>query len=105
MSNRIPLAICYDFDGTLAPGNMQERNFIPKIGMTKSSFWQEVKDLAKKHEADEILTYMWLMLKKADAARVPVRREDFEKYGARLKLFNGSRIGLIASTSTGRPAD
>jgi hypothetical protein len=29
------------------------------------------------------------MLKKAEAAQVPVRREDFERYGAKLKLFNG----------------
>jgi hypothetical protein len=24
----IPFAVSYDFDGTLAPGNMQERDFI-----------------------------------------------------------------------------
>jgi len=38
MKKMIPLAIVYDFDGTLAPGNMQERDFIPAIGMkTKNS--------------------------------------------------------------------
>ena len=36
----IPLAIAYDFDGTLAPGNIQENTFIPAIGMTKKRFWQ-----------------------------------------------------------------
>ena len=35
----IPMAIIYDFDGTLAPGNMQERQFIPNIGMTAADFW------------------------------------------------------------------
>jgi len=54
----IPVALCYDFDGTLAPGNMQERDFIPAIGMNKKSFWAQVKALARKHEADEILMYM-----------------------------------------------
>jgi hypothetical protein len=68
---------------------MQELSFIPKVGMTTSDFWQEVKSLAKEHEADEILMYMMLMLKRADAARVPVRRQDFEQHGAKLKLFNG----------------
>lgn len=47
---------------------MQERDFIPAIGMTTKKFWHEVKQLSEKHEADNILVYMWLMLRKADAA-------------------------------------
>lgn len=86
----IPFAICYDFDGTLAPGNMQERDFIPKIGMTKTSFWKEVRDRCKTHGADNILVYMALMLEKARAAHVNVRRSDFVNYGKGLKLFKGA---------------
>lgn len=37
-------AIIYDFDGTLAHGNLQETTFIPNIGMTKEAFWDEVKN-------------------------------------------------------------
>jgi phosphoserine phosphatase len=85
----IPVAICYDFDGTLAPGNMQEREFIPNIGMNKKSFWNEVKNRAKKHEGDNILIYMGLMLEKARAAHLPVRKADFETYGKKLDLFKG----------------
>ena len=85
----IPIAICYDFDGTLAPGNMQERDFIPAIGMKTKAFWTEVKAGCRKHDADEILIYMWLMLTKAESAQVTVRREDFEKYGSGLQLFPG----------------
>ena len=33
MTDKIPLAIAYDFDGTLAPGNMQEHSFIPELGI------------------------------------------------------------------------
>lgn len=85
----IPLAIAYDFDGTLAPGNMQERDFIPAIGMTTKAFWKEVVDQAKKHEADNILVYMGLMLKKALANEVQVRKTDFRTYGAGLSFFDG----------------
>jgi hypothetical protein len=85
----IPFAICYDFDGTLAPGNMQERDFIPKIGMKTKTFWEEVKALSKTHQADNILMYMGLMLTKAQAAQVPVKREDFVSYGKKLQLFDG----------------
>ena len=38
--NLIPMAICYDFDGTLSPGNMQEYSFIKKLGMTADEFWK-----------------------------------------------------------------
>ena len=49
-------AIIYDFDGTLARGNLQERSFIPDIaGMKHADFWMEVKRLAKAEDADEIL--------------------------------------------------
>ncbi len=88
----IPFAICYDFDGTLAPGNMQEREFIPKIGMTKKSFWNEVRNRCKQHGADNILVYMALMLEKAKAAHVQVRRRDFVNYGKSLKLFKGADL-------------
>lgn len=89
MKKHIPFAIAYDFDGTLAPGNMQERDFIPAIGMTKKKFWKEVGKQCEAHEADNILVYMQLMLNKAQAASVPVRRNDFEEYGRNLRFFDG----------------
>lgn len=68
---------------------MQERDFIPAIGMKSKKFWSEVKSECKKHNADEILIYMKLMLQKAGQAEVQVRKEDFENYGRQLELFNG----------------
>ena len=32
------MGIAYDFDGTLAPGNMQEHQFLPDIGMKPTQF-------------------------------------------------------------------
>ncbi len=86
---RIPMAMIYDFDGTLAPGNVQERQFIPDVGMTPTEFWGEVRRLSKRHQADGILMYMHLMLKKASGADKPARMEDFNKLGAGVKLFKG----------------
>ncbi len=69
-------AIVYDFDGTLARGNLQERSFIPDIaGMSHADFWMEVKRLAKAEDADEILVYMHLML----AAPAPPGRPRLAK--------------------------
>ncbi|WP_024512025.1 HAD family hydrolase [Bradyrhizobium sp. ARR65] len=86
----IPMAIAYDFDGILAPGNIQENSFIPSIGMTKAAFWKQNTARAEKHEADEILSYMTLMLERAAAADVPVRRQDFAAHGRSVKLFPGA---------------
>jgi phosphoserine phosphatase len=83
------MAIAYDFDGTLAPGNMQEHQFLPEIGITPAAFWKEVHETAKQHQADEVLVYMNLMLRKASAHNVPVRRGDFKSRGKSIKLFEG----------------
>lgn len=85
----LPFAICYDFDGTLAPGNMQERDFIPQLGMTKKAFWTEVNARCAAHEADNILVYMGLMLEKAAAAHLKVRKADFATFGQAIPLFEG----------------
>lgn len=84
-----PLAIAYDFDGTLSPRNMQEFDFVPKIGMPSKEFWKEVSTLAKEHNADNILMYMKHMLDKAREAKVPVRRADIQRYGKSVELFPG----------------
>lgn len=85
----LPIAISYDFDGTLAAGNMQEFDFIPEIGATTKEFWEEVSALSKKHQADNILMYMRQMLKKAERAEVQVRKENFSNFGAQVALFPG----------------
>ncbi|AIL32804.1 HAD family hydrolase [Basilea psittacipulmonis] len=83
------VAIAYDFDGTLAPGNMQEHNFIPELNITAQEFWQQSNALAQKNKADGILSYMYWMLKKAEEAEVRVRKQDFLKYGSEIRFYPG----------------
>lgn len=82
-------ALIYDFDGTLARGNLQETSFIPEIGMTKTEFWEEVKARTRKHDADEILVYMHLMLEKAREKGLHVTAEDLRLHGIQAPLFPG----------------
>jgi haloacid dehalogenase-like hydrolase len=86
---RIGMAIAYDFDGTLSPGNMQEYDFIPALGLRPKEFWKEVKQNAQKDDADEILAYMSLMLEKAHHKKVSVRRQNFVDFGRGVELFTG----------------
>jgi Putative Phosphatase. len=83
------VALIYDFDGTLAPGNMQEYAFIQAIGKNKDEFWEENKTLAKSQDADQILTYMFLMLQKAKNNDISLKKDSFRKFGESVKLFNG----------------
>ena len=51
----IPMAICYDFDGTLSPGNMQEYDFMKTLGVKDpKKFWQKAQKLAQTQNADEV---------------------------------------------------
>ena len=60
MSRKLaPFAIAYDFDGTLAPGNMQEYDFVPVIGMTSDGFWKEVNDLTNNRTRSNRIKCVW----------------------------------------------
>jgi len=82
-------AIVYDFDGTLARGNMQEHSFFPGLKIEKSAFWQEVGALKQQHDADEILVYMWRMLEQARARGKSITRVALQSHGASLDFFAG----------------
>lgn len=84
-----PFVLIYDFDGTLSPGNMQEYNFVPSLGIKPKTFWQDAKKLAENNQADEILAYMYLMLEKANQKQIPIRKKDFESFGKNIKFFEG----------------
>ena len=86
---RVTMALVYDFDGTLAPGNMQERQFILDIGMTPREFWSEVDRLSSVNQADGVLTYMYFMLRKAAEHNVRVHVGDLRERGRLLEYFPG----------------
>jgi hypothetical protein len=90
MSSRyIKIAIAYDFDGTLAPGNMQEHSFIPRLGIDKTAFWAEANAMSKEHDMDDILSYMQLMLHKAKEKHIPVTRKALLEHGRQIRFFKG----------------
>ena len=89
MKKYIRIAIAYDFDGTLAPDNMQERNFIPKLGIEPAKFWKRVRTMARKNDMDEILAYMQLMIKEGINRGIKIDKRAFKKYGKGIKTFKG----------------
>ena len=89
MSNRPTVALIYDFDGTLSPGNMQEYDFIPAVGKSNREFWHEANSLAEEQDADGILTYMAKMIQEARSKNLSLRREAFQESGRRIRLYEG----------------
>ena len=85
------VALIYDFDGTLSPGNMQEFGFIQSIGSTPEEFWKMSDGIAVGQDASNILAYMKLMFDKARESGIRLTRNDFHRYGTDIKLYEGVR--------------
>lgn len=88
-NNLLRVAVCYDFDGTLAAGNMQEYGFMKRLQITPEAFWQKSDEWAKENNADRNLSYMKLMLDEAKTRHIAFRKEDFAKCGEDLSYFKG----------------
>ena len=85
------VALIYDFDGTLSPGNMQEYDFIPAVGKSNREFWEESNETAREQDGDPILAYMYRMLHEAKSSGKSLRYEAFVQSGARIGLYDGVR--------------
>ena len=82
------LAICYDFDKTLSPDDMQAQGYIQSVGYDVEKFWQDSNALARENGMDSNLAYMWKMVQESEG-RMVFSRAKLAEYGARVKLFDG----------------
>ena len=91
MAKKLTVALIYDFDGTLSPGNMQEYDFIPAVGKSNREFWEESNQTAMEQDGDPILAYMYRMLHEAKNSGISLRRESFARSGQNIRLYEGVR--------------
>ena len=86
----IRVALVYDFDGTLAPRNLPEHSFLPSVGVTDvEGFWEACRREAERHDSDQVLTYMRMLLTAAERAGTAVTRDLLRRHGALTPLFAG----------------
>ena len=85
------VALIYDFDGTLSPGNMQEFGFIQAVGTTPAEFWNLSNRIAEGQDASNVLSYMKMMLDTAHSKGISLRRSQFKTFGKDVELFPGVR--------------
>ncbi len=83
------LAICYDFDKTLSPDDMQAQGYIQTVyGGDVQEFWAESNKLAEENEMDSNLAYMYKMVEAAHG-RIVFTKKALAEYGSKVSLFPG----------------
>ncbi len=83
------LAICYDFDKTLSPDDMQAQGFIQAVGYEdKSKFWEKSNEIARNNDMDQNLAYMYMMMQESEG-NVLFTKDTLYEYGKQVTLYPG----------------
>lgn len=82
------LAICYDFDKTLSPDDMQAQGYIQSVGYDIDAFWKKTNELAETNNMDQISAYMLMMTQEA-VGNLVLNKKALAEYGAKVQLFPG----------------
>ena len=86
---RPKIAICYDFDKTLSPDDMQTFTLIPSFGMRSEDFWKESDQIARDNLMDKNLAWMYKLIQHSKAKNLSIRKEYFREIGAEVALYRG----------------
>ena len=89
MKNKPILAIMNDFVKTLSTTDMQNYDFIPRLGLTPEEFWGETDKFSKKTGCERILSYMYVMIAKAKEKGIPMTKEFLRECGKAIKYYPG----------------
>lgn len=91
-TDRPVIALCYDFDKTLSPDDMQAQGYIQTVQPEGSDmigdFWRESNGRATANNMDKNLAYMYTMKKKA-RGQIVFTKEKLADYGSKVALFPG----------------
>ncbi len=82
------LAICYDFDKTLSPDDMQAQGYIQSVHCDVAEFWRESNKLAEENDMDQNLAYMYKMKLEAEGKQVFTKKQ-LQEHGKTVSLFPG----------------
>lgn len=106
MDNKVKIAICYDFDGTLSPRNMQEYGFMKSFNLNAQEFWSRVDNLVGPFSADRNLGWMKAMLDVAQANGTQLTKDNLHKFSEGVELYQGvtrwfDNVNALAQTIGG----
>jgi len=93
------IAIVYDFDGTLAPGNMQEETIFRAYGIDKKKFWAKSQRLVREKGYESTLAYLRLLVSDAAFLKKPLTRAALKKMAAGIPYYPGVNDGYFREIS------
>lgn len=86
-------ALVYDFDGTLARGNMQDVALLPQLGIKTpaqiAKFWAEVVRQNTADDGDHTLAYLRHLVEAGRSLGNPITRKMLNACGKKLSYFDG----------------
>lgn len=83
------MAICYDFDHTLSPDDMQAFTLIPSFGMEAKDFWPACNAFARQNLMEPNLSWMYKLIEKSKENNMPISKSYFHQVGKDVKLYEG----------------
>ena len=83
------IALVYDFDKTLSTTDMQNYDFIKNLNISPKEFWEATGKLIHECEADNILSYMFMMLKECNKNNIKLTREYLNSCGKSIEFYKG----------------
>ncbi|MBQ8749408.1 MAG: haloacid dehalogenase-like hydrolase [Clostridia bacterium] len=96
------VAFMYDFDYTLCKGYMFEFGFLESFGEGNEQYWQDNIDLCIKHNMDNNLGYMYLLLEIARRNNVKLTKEYINNFGQSVDLYKGLESWFDRVTEYGK---
>lgn len=89
------IAIVYDFDGTLSPGNMQEESIFKAYGINKRKFWAKSQALVVRRGYEKTLAYLKLLMDDPIFRRRPLTQKKLKELAGHVPYYPGVDEGYF----------
>ncbi|MFH0986239.1 MAG: HAD family hydrolase [Candidatus Omnitrophota bacterium] len=89
------IALVYDFDGTLSPGNMQEQTIFKSYGIDKKKFWARSQLLVTRRGYEKTLAYLKLLIDGPVFKRRPLTQRKLKELATRVPYYPGVDEGYF----------
>ncbi|MFH1799407.1 MAG: HAD family hydrolase [Candidatus Omnitrophota bacterium] len=89
------IAIVYDFDGTLSPGNMQEETIFKAYGIDKKKFWAKSRSMVIRRGYEKTLAYLKLLIDDPVFKKRPLTKHKLRELAKHAPYYPGVNEGYF----------